>query len=228
MNLLFYAQLLLSCFSADPNYVANDNVAQITRCEDFEISGEGSSPSWKKANWIILPQRTEKPDTYLTQVKALYSQTGIYFLFDCEDPIVTATMKEDNLDLWNEDVVEVFLWTGEDFPVYFEYEISPLNYELPIMVPNDQGRFFGWLPWHYEGERKTRHATSVSDTGWKAEFFIPFKLLSPLPQVPPEPGTKWRVNMYRIDYDQGQTTFSWQKTTKTFHEYNQFGTFIFQ
>ncbi len=119
------------------------------------------------------------------------------------------------------------LWTGEDFPVYFEYEISPLNYELPIMVPNNKGHFFGWLPWHYEGERKTRHATSVSDKGWMAEFFIPFKLLSPLPQVPPKPGTEWRANMYRIDYDQGQTLFSWQKTTRTFHEYNQFGTFIF-
>ena len=141
---------------------------------------------------------------------------------------MTATMKEDNLDLYEEDVVEVFLWTGEDFPVYFEYEISPLNYELPIMVPNNKGHFFGWLPWHYEGERKTRHATSVSDKGWMAEFFIPFKLLSPLPQVPPKPGTEWRANMYRIDYDQGQTLFSWQKTTRTFHEYNQFGTFIFE
>jgi hypothetical protein len=227
MKLLFIAQLMFSFFSTDPNQVAEDNVAQITRCEDFEVSGEGSNPSWEKANWIILPQRTEKPDTYLTRVKALYSQTGIYFLFDCEDSIVTATMKEDNLDLYEEDVVEVFLWTGEDFPVYFEYEISPLNYELTILVPNDKGRFFGWLPWHYEGERKTRHATSVSDKGWKAEFFIPYKLLSPLPQVPPKPGTEWRANMYRIDYDQGQTLFSWQKTTRTFHEYNQFGSFIF-
>jgi hypothetical protein len=227
MNLLFYAQLLLSCFSADPNYGAEDNIAQITRCEDFEITGEGLDAAWGETSWIEIPQRTGEPIDYSTKTKVLYSETGIYFLFDCQDENLTATMKADFLDLWNEDVVEVFLWTGEDFPVYFEYEISPLNYELPIIVPNDKGHFFGWLPWHYEGNRKTRHETSSSDEGWMAEFFIPFKLLSPLPQVPPEPGTKWRVNMYRIDYDQGQTTFSWQKTTKTFHEFNQFGTFIF-
>jgi hypothetical protein len=32
-------------------------------------------------------------------------------------------MQADNLHLWQEDVVEVFLWTSEDFPVYFD-EIS--------------------------------------------------------------------------------------------------------
>jgi len=233
MILLFCAQLMLSCFSAGTNPIAEDrvaidSVALITRCEDFEVTGEGLNASWSQTSWIEIPQRTEKPDTYTTRVKALYSETGIYFLFDCQDEILTATMKADYLDLWNEDVVEVFLWTGEDFPVYFEYEISPLNYELPIMVPNDGGKFFGWLPWHYEGSRKTRHETSSSDKGWKAEFFIPYKLLLPLPQVPPVPGTKWRANMYRIDYDQGQTTFSWQPTSKTFHEIHKFGTFIFQ
>ena len=209
----------------------------ITRCEDFEVTGDGSAEPWSKTAWINIPQRIQKTDTYLTRAKVLYSETGIYFLFDCEDKILNASMEEDNMDLWNEDVVEVFLWTEEDFPVYFEYEISPLNYELPIMVPNYKGDFFGWLPWHYEGDKKTRHATSTrggpkeqnaSIKSWMAEFFIPYKLLSPLPQVPPEPGTKWRANMYRIDYDQGQTLFSWQKTSNTFHEYNKFGTFIFE
>ena len=56
---------------------------------------------------------------------------------------------------------EVFLWTDERDPVYFEYEISPLGRELPIMVPNIDGKFLGWLPWHYEGDRKIRKATSA-------------------------------------------------------------------
>jgi hypothetical protein len=146
-------------------------------------------------------------------------------------------MKADNLNLWEEDVVEVFLWTSEDFPVYFEYELSPLNYELPIMVPNYNGTFLGWLPWHYDGDRKTRHATGITGgekksgstvSGWVAEFFIPYKLLAPLNQVPPASGTRWRANMYRIDYDSGAAHFAWQKTNRSFHEYNKFGTFIFE
>ena len=84
---------------------------------------------------------------------------------------------------------------------------------------------------------RTRHATSVTGgikesgnivSGWIAEFFIPYKLLAPLSRVPPLSGTRWRANMYRIDYDNGIVPYSWQKTDKTFHDYNKFGTFIFE
>jgi len=216
---------------------SGNDVITVSKCEDFKVTGEGSSEQWGKTQWINIPQRVEKPVTYQTRAKVLYSETGIYFLFDCQDKVLKATITEDNMDLWEEDVVEVFLWTEEDFPVYFEYEISPLNYELPIIVPNYNGSFYGWLPWHYEGDKKTQRATSTRGgekkpnaeiEAWMAEFFIPYKLLAPLQNVPPVSGTKWRANMYRIDYDQGQTTFTWQKISKRFHEYKKFGTFIFE
>jgi hypothetical protein len=209
----------------------------IKKCKDFKITGDGVSESWKSTSWINLAQQDPGNLSYKTKVKVLYSETGIYFLFSCEDNKLTSTMKADNLNLWEEDVVEVFLWTDENFPVYFEYELSPFNYELPIMVPNNKGNFLGWLPWHYEGDRKTQHATSVtggrmesgsSISAWFAEFFIPYKLLAPLSNVPPVPGTRWRANMYRIDYDNGQVPFAWQETSQTFHEFNKFGIFIFE
>jgi hypothetical protein len=207
----------------------------VKKCQDFKITGDGLSDQWKKAGWIKLSQRDPEDSGYKTNVKVLYSGTGIYFLFNCGDKKLTSTMKADDLNLWEEDVVEVFLWTDEKFPVYFEYELSPFNFELPIMVPNNNGNFLGWLPWHYEGERKTQHATSVTRengkdiSAWIAEFFIPYKLLTPLSNVPPQPGTRWRANLYRIDYDKGsEMPFVWQVVTGTFHDYNKFGTFIFE
>jgi len=209
----------------------------IIKCQDFRITGTGSSETWSRAEWVDLIPRNPEDIDYHTKVKVIYSETGIYFLFDCKDKILTSTFRADNLDLWKEDVVEVFLWTDEAFPVYFEYELSPMNYELPIMVPNFNGNFLGWLPWKYEGERRTRHETSVSGgkkesgstiTGWIAEFYIPFKLLAPLNNVPPVSGTKWRANMYRLDHDSGTKAFYWQKTARNFHEYTSFGTFIFE
>jgi hypothetical protein len=217
-------------FAADAGY---DSVL-IKKCQDFEVTGDGKSGSWDDTEWITLLQHDNTGSSYLTKVKVMYSGSGIYFLFDCRDKKLTSTMKADNLNLWEEDVVEVFLWTDEDFPVYFEYELSPYNFELPIIVPNNKGNFLGWLPWKYDGDRKIRHATAIDRTdgksiqGWTAEFFIPYKLLAPLGNVPPVPGTKWRANMYRIDYDNGQVPFAWQKTTGTFHEFNKFGTFIFE
>ena len=237
--------LIVSCLLFAGKKTSNQLLAEspdrgsilITKCQDFEITGDGSSDTWASTGWIDIVQQGPDKSSYQTKAKVLYSETGIYFLFDCTDNKITATMKADNLDIYNEDVVEVFLWTDENFPLYFEYELSPLNYELPIIIPNNNGTFFGWLPWHYEGDRKTRHATTTtggkrksgaSITGWKAEFFIPYKLLNPLNNVPPVSGTKWRANMYRIDYDKGTTLFTWQKVNKSFHEYNNFGTFIFE
>ena len=78
------------------------------------------------------------------------------------DRKVTATMAEDFADLWNEDVFEFFLWPDERQSIYFEYEISPLGYELPILVPNVDHKFLGWRPWHYEGDRKIERAVRVS------------------------------------------------------------------
>ena len=213
-----------------------DSIA-IKKCQDFAITGSGSSDRWESTRWINLDTQGQNTSPYKTRVKVLYSGTGIYFLFNCEDKKLNAKMNADNLNLWEEDVVEVFLWTDENFPVYFEYELSPLNYELPIIVPNYKGKFLGWLPWHYEGDKKTQHATGVtggekksgsSISGWTAEFFIPYKLLTPLNQVPPVPGTKWRANMYRVDYDNGEADFVWQRTNKSFHDYKKFGTFIFE
>lgn len=141
-------------------------------------------------------------------------------------------MKEDFLDLWHEDVVEVFFWTDESAPIYFEYELSPLNYELPILVPNFNGRFLGWRPWHYEGRRRTKHAIQVNKNGeavtsWTAEFFIPYALLAPLNNVPAQKGARWRANFYRIDYDNGESSWEWQKVRTTFHDYQSFGHVLF-
>jgi hypothetical protein len=209
----------------------------VKKCKDFVVTGDGSSSEWAKAQWIDLGQQGPDKSPYTTQAKVLYSETGVYFLYDCVDSKLTATIEGDFQNIFTEDVVEVFLWPDESFPVYFEYELSPLNYELPIIIPNYNGKFYGWQPWHYEGERRTKHATSVTGgekksgakvDGWKAEFFIPYKLLVPLNKVPPVSGTKWRANMYRIDYDKGTTYFTWQKVSKSFHEYNNYGTFIFE
>jgi hypothetical protein len=157
---------------------------------------------------------------------------------EAEDSAITATMNEDFLDLWNEDVFEFFLWPDERYPVYFEYEISPLGYELPILIPNFDGQFLGWRPWHYDGSRKTQKATTTTGgpkrsgarvKGWTAEVFVPYELLRPLQNVPPRPGTKWRANFYRVDYDDAKnTSWDWARVGPSFHEFQKFGTLIFE
>ncbi|KPJ84602.1 MAG: hypothetical protein AMS18_16665 [Gemmatimonas sp. SG8_17] len=205
----------------------------VAAAEDFELTGDGSAPPWERAEWVSLQRRGEGGLEYETRVKLLYSATGLYVLMDATDSRITATMTEDFLDLWNEDVFEVFLWTDESHPVYFEYEISPLGYELPILVPNFGGEFLGWRPWHYDEERRTRRATATlggprepgaTITGWQAEVFIPWALLEPLQGVPPRPGSLWRANFYRVDHDgETPTAWYWAPVEGSFHDFQRFG-----
>ncbi len=204
---------------------------------DFEVTGTGDAAAWRRAEWTVMPRRAPENHPYDTKVKTLYSATGLYVLMEATDRKLSASMTDDFMDLWNEDIFEVFLWTDERYPVYFEYEISPLGRELPILIPNFGGQFLGWRPWHYEGDRRTRKATSIiggpkepnaTIEGWRAEVFIPYALLKPLQNVPPRPGTRWRANFYRMDYDGGKrTAWEWAQVGKTFHEFEKFGELVF-
>jgi Carbohydrate family 9 binding domain-like len=219
---------------ATHEHTGSEAVLKVKHIADFVITGDGSAANWNNTAWVTLPQRSGTALGYQTQIKVLYSDSGIYCLYHCEDHKITATMKEDFLDLWNEDVVEAFFWTDEAVPMYFEYELSPLNYELPILVPNIKGNFFGWRPWHYEGARRIKHSTHISKktkavTAWTAEFFIPYALLTPMTNVAPQKGTQWRANFYRIDYDKGEATWQWQVVQdQQFHDYERFGTLQFE
>jgi cellulose/xylan binding protein with CBM9 domain len=222
----------------DPGEEPARPLIAVKSTEDFEVTGEGSNAAWGKADWVPLQKRTAGGHPYEARFKTLYSRTGIYFLMDGTDRVLTAKLGEDFLDLWTEDVFEVFLWTDERHPIYFEYEISPLNHELPILIPNVDGKFLGWRPWKYDGARATRKATSVSGgkkepgaaiEGWRAEFFIPYDLLKPLANVPPRPGTRWRANFYRVDHDGGRSTgWDWARVGPSFHEFEKFGTLAFE
>ncbi len=236
-TLLWLLPLIVAVLQASAQQNDTSATMDIIRSSDFEITGTGSAPEWNKTSWKEIPQRNNEHLEYRTDAKVLWSETGIYFLVRNKDRKITATMQADNLNLWEEDVVEVFLMPDEKFPLYFEYQLSPLNYELTLLIPNLDGKFLGWLPWKYEGDRKTRHKASIQTvdskdtgavTGWTAEFFIPWKLMEPLISESPGPGMKWRANIYRLDHDEGTTRFSWNPTVRNFHEPHNFGTFIFK
>jgi Carbohydrate family 9 binding domain-like len=234
-RLLFLAALL---FTSDLGLcIVLEDPIIVKKTKDFELTGDGKDKSWEATSWVTLPQWGGTP-ALETKIKALYSDKGIYFLFYCQDEVLTSSNRADFDKLWEEDVVEVFLWPDTTETVYFEYELSPFNSELPILVPNLHGKFLGWRPWQYEGERKTRHLTKIEGgsrakgskiKGWYAEFFIPYALLEPLGNVPPRDGTEWRANMYRVDYDHPpDSEWSWKKPGDSYHNFRKFGKLVFK
>jgi hypothetical protein len=237
MRFFLLSVFCLFAFRAAVAQRESSEIINVKKAADFELSGDGSNKLWETVPWNLMSP-SEVDELRKTQFKVLYSSTGIYFFFHNEDKILTASKTADFERLWLEDVAEVFLWPDTTETVYFEYEISPLNYELPILIPNFEGKFLGWRPWEYEGERKTRHLTKVDggkkETGskikaWYAEFFIPYALLDPLKNVPPKKGTTWRANMYRVDHDNKKAVrWHWKKPETNFHQFTKFGVLVFE
>ena len=210
----------------------------VKRCEDFTINGKGDHSMWDQAEWVGLDLLSETENPVQTELKILYSETGIYLLAYCQDNKISTEYDVDQDDVWEGDVFEAFFQTEESAPLYFEYEINPLGAELVLLVPNNNGDFMGWSPWHYEGERKIIKKVIVEggpqESGaeiksWTAEMFFPFALFKGLENVPPKSGTKWKANFYRMDYDTGERAmWAWRPVDINFHQYEKYGTLFFQ
>ena len=81
-----------------------------------------------------------------TQFKILYSPTGLYVLFNGDDEKITSAFKNDFEDLFQADVFEVFFHPNPVEPIYFEYEVSPLDKELVLLILNMNGKSGAWGP----------------------------------------------------------------------------------
>ncbi len=206
---------------------------------DFPIGSERPHACWQEIPWQTMSRVGEGPLAYQTRCKMARSESGLYFLVEAEDATLTCTLSKDEANLFTEDVVEIFLQPDPDIGLYVEYEISPLGYELMLLVSNDGTSFHGWRPWNQQPSQHTRKATRISGgekksggavTGWQAEVFLPFDLFRGLGCCPPQPGSAWRGNVYRIDYD-GDGPTHWAlfgETGTAFHDYWNFGRFHFQ
>ncbi|MGH9442188.1 MAG: carbohydrate-binding family 9-like protein, partial [Thermoanaerobaculia bacterium] len=82
----------------------------------------------------LLDARTGAAPTLKTALRLGWRDDRLLVRFDCRCRDVVATLREDNADLWTEDVVEAFL-SFEDPPArYLELEVNPLGAKFSARV----------------------------------------------------------------------------------------------
>ena len=212
------------------------SILTIPHIDECALDSDYNAGSWAKAEWQDLTFSFGQRSNYRSRFKICYSDDALFLVFDSEDKKLSCSNLKDFDDLYEEDVVEVFIQTDRNEPLYFEYEISPLGAELPLMVHNNGEEFMGWLPWKYEDERRCQVHTQVHGgpaepgatvSSWTAATRIPFALFKGLGQSTPKAGTVWYANFYRIDYDVDPAThWTWSplpNTSGTFHQMDGFG-----
>lgn len=232
-------------FTKYGNSVIDDDTAIVKKTADFTISGRGDNKAWNNTSWQTFSRVDPGGKNYVTKSKILYSEKGIYLLYEGEDEVVTTKNYEDDEEIYEGDVFEFFLQTKKGQP-YFEYEINHFGKQL-ILTLSGTRKNLAWSPWRYEYKRdpliqkavyvKTNDKSKVmvvkpgsKISSWTAEIFFPYELISLLPEGIPKTGTLWRVNFCRIDYDSGKMIqYSWSKKIKRdFHELENFGNILFE
>src|SRR6267142_5204578 len=160
------------------------------------------------AAWTIAPSVGEfvnnsdgSQSQYKTEARVLYDDNFLYFSFRCADENIWSTMRRRDEHLWDEEVVEVFLQADPNQPGYIELEVNPLGAMLDIYM------LAARKPLHYESwnSEKLRWAVQVDgtvdgkagDREWTCEIALPLEDIVTAPHRPPQPGDRWRMNLYR-------------------------------
>jgi hypothetical protein len=174
----------------------------------------------------------------MTQVRALWDDTAVYFAFSVRDDDVWNDQTGRDATLWEQDVVEIYLDPGADGKDYVELQVSPTgeifdawftSHRSPAWPEAAKSLTLGGLQAKVtvEGSVNARD-DGVSDQSWSVEVAIPWKDL-PGVDGPPAAGTQWGANFYRIDVKsparEGFMT-SWAAAGGDFHNTAGFGRLV--
>jgi alpha-galactosidase len=156
-----------------------------------------------------------------TRVRLLWSSEILFLQFRSRFRFITVFSEAEPSgrrdQLWDRDVVEVFLQPDPSYPGhYLEFEVSPNGYWIDLDIQH--------------GERsdpktgmKCRTQLDEKEKVWTAELAIPFRGLTP--QF--DPAAIWRVNFFRVEGPAEPRFYSAWRPTNTpqpnFHVPTAFG-----
>ena len=183
---------------------------------------------WERANAIRFSHdwRGKNADPQRqTEVRILFSESELYLRFHCRCRTIHVFPDSDPKgrrdELWDRDVVEVFLQPqrlGEKY--YKEFEVSPNGQWLDLNITPEGLQ-------HITSGMRSSVKLDESKRVWVAEIAIPLGVLTP--RFDPE--QTWRVNFFRCEgIDPHRFYSAWQPTgtpTPNFHVPESFGALRF-
>ena len=207
-------------------------VARVTG--QLKIDGQLSESAWADITPItdFVNNRDGSRSAISTEARILYDDKFVYFAFRAVDKNIWATMKRRDEHLWLEEVVEVFLQANPEIPNYIELELNPLGTMLDIYLLDTR------KPLHYESwnSEKLRWAVRVAgtvdgkggDREWSCEIALPLEDIVTATHLPPRPGDRWRMNLYRVERLPQVAELAWSPTLQDdFHVLGRLGEIVF-
>jgi len=232
--LMVLAIILLSSLAAN-GQAERLPVYEVARtAAPIKVDGKLDDAAWAKTPGVgdFVNNSDGSPSHYKTEAKVLYDDYFLYFSFRCTDDNIWATLKRRDQHLWEEEVVEVFLQANPHQPSYIELEVNPLGTMLDIYLLDVR------KPLHYESWNSEKLQWGVQvlgtvdgkggDREWSCEIALPLEDVVTATHLPPQPGDRWRLNLYRVEKLPATAELAWSPTLKSdFHVPSRFGEIVF-
>ncbi len=181
------------------------------------VDGVLDEPAWQEAEvaQLVLAE-SGAPPRQPTRARLLWDDSYLYAAFECQDDDIWGVTTARDQDIYNQEVVELFVDEDGDGHGYIEIEVSPLNAVLDLFMLWREDRQRGLWDWNSEGLRTavvvegdpTRRGTP--DSSWTVELAVPMGDFMMVPHLPPRVRDRWRMNLYRIERDaEGDEYSAW-------------------
>lgn len=178
------------------------------------LDGQLDDEAWAQAAvWAeTYPFNETEATGPRTTWKALWDEKNLYFAFDCRDPDIVAAKRERDGPVWQDDCVEMFIWSEPPFPIYWEIVIAPdggvydaVNFKYAERWGGefDPRRDVQGLR-HAQRLRGTINDSSAGDEGYTVEVAVPFHQLPGYSRRGPKPGDRIPFMLVRLDRSHGQ------------------------
>ena len=200
----------------------------------IKVDGRLNEAAWAKTPGVgpFLLNGDGAPAPFRTEAKVLYDERFIYFAFSSADENVWATMRGRDQHLWEEEVVEVFLQADPAQGNYIEIEVNPLGTLLDIYLLGRR-RNLPYRSWNSAGLKWAVRVDGTvdgrgGDRGWTCEIALPLEDVVTAPNLPPRPGDRWRMNLFRVESRPARAGAAWSPTMQgDFHVPSMFGEIVF-
>lgn len=164
-----------------------------------------------------------------TVAKLGWDGEALYVGWTCADERIESRYTAHDSELWNADVVEVFLDPGGRGRGYYELQVSPASVVFDSFLPRYRQNQNDWQSEMQAAAKVdgTLNEGEDDDHAWTAEMRIPLARIEGGPHTPPAPGDEWRANLFRLDLApgvRGARGAAWSPPMRPdFHQTARFG-----
>lgn len=164
---------------------------------DIVIDGVLDEPVWADAEPVRLEYDSGDSDAHpslSTPVRAAWTDEGLVLAYECPYTVLRTfktAQRDERIGLWENDVVEAFIDSEPATPQsYVEFEWAPSGEFLDVAL-SENDKDFAW-------SSEATSAVEIDERAgvWRVEARIPWSALA---EAPPEPGDRWRINLFRHD-----------------------------